>query len=241
MGTTAHMAKNQWVRIVTLFLCHPIARSLGLLAMGIFLSNCGQVSESCFGFSQKQRPKDFSLIYTLPVKFSNCSPEGDSFYWDFGDGSSSQEKNPEHLFRAPGQYTVILKTRTKHKEDQSSTTLMLIEPSASDSLTKSWRLTGLTEYILNQNYPIDSSVVGYSATIWKFLREGILHISGFPQTTSESWMIVERKLVTDHKHYQILNLENNQLILESTDTLYNSHPGIKALIKRKLVFESFQD
>lgn len=31
-----------------------------------------------------------------------------SWHWDFGDGTSSAEKNPTHLYRTPGSYTVAL-------------------------------------------------------------------------------------------------------------------------------------
>jgi len=31
-----------------------------------------------------------------------------SWHWDFGDGSSSTEQNPQHIYKAPGNYVVVL-------------------------------------------------------------------------------------------------------------------------------------
>lgn len=43
------------------------------------------------------------------VKFSNQSAESAIAYeWDFGDGSTSEEENPLHIFPAPGTYKVSL-------------------------------------------------------------------------------------------------------------------------------------
>lgn len=41
------------------------------------------------------------------VTFNNTS-RGDSFEWDFGDGGTSTERNPQHTFTQPGRYLVRL-------------------------------------------------------------------------------------------------------------------------------------
>lgn len=43
-----------------------------------------------------------------PVIFNNNSANGNSFFWDFGDGSTSTEVNPVHYYAGPGNYTVTL-------------------------------------------------------------------------------------------------------------------------------------
>jgi len=42
------------------------------------------------------------------VTFTNTSQGGDSFVWNFGDGSSSMEESPIHTYAAQGEYTVTL-------------------------------------------------------------------------------------------------------------------------------------
>ena len=46
----------------------------------------------------------------LTVRFSNESILADSWLWDFGDGTTSTEKNPTHRYLAAGAYTVSLMT-----------------------------------------------------------------------------------------------------------------------------------
>ena len=43
-----------------------------------------------------------------PVVFSNNSANGNSFLWDFGDGTTSTDVNPSHVYPGPGNYTVTL-------------------------------------------------------------------------------------------------------------------------------------
>ncbi len=50
-----------------------------------------------------------SLCVSAPIQFaSESNTEINSYAWDFGDGESSTEANPEHLFALEGQYLVQL-------------------------------------------------------------------------------------------------------------------------------------
>ncbi len=43
------------------------------------------------------------------VQFTNTSMAAQSYFWDFGDGSTSTEVNPQHLYSQTGTFTVKLK------------------------------------------------------------------------------------------------------------------------------------
>ncbi len=43
-----------------------------------------------------------------PVVFSNNSANGNAFFWDFGDNTTSTDVNPSHLYPGPGNYDVTL-------------------------------------------------------------------------------------------------------------------------------------
>lgn len=46
-----------------------------------------------------------------PVVFNNNSANGNEFEWHFGDGQTSTQVNPSHVYSGPGQYTVTLIVR----------------------------------------------------------------------------------------------------------------------------------
>jgi len=51
---------------------------------------------------------------------ANCSENGFRYYWDFGDGNNSEEKNPEHFYTSSGTYTVELKVYSKNNKSFKS-------------------------------------------------------------------------------------------------------------------------
>lgn len=105
---------------------------------------------ACFG--QKAAFEVVSKNDYAPAKviFNNLSKKADSFVWDFGDGTQSQETNPHHLFLNSGRYTVTLsaskgKKTSLVKKDifikAPEDCLVLIQTSAGDMLAKLYRDT----------------------------------------------------------------------------------------------------
>jgi len=67
----------------------------------------------------------------LGVQFnSDCSTLGQTttFAWDFGDGFSSDQKNPIHDFQQPGEYTVTLIVREGDSVSVSDPLRILVQP-----------------------------------------------------------------------------------------------------------------
>ena len=52
--------------------------------------------------------------------------EPTSWLWDFGDGSTSEEQHPQHVYAAPGAYTVCLTATNEWGSSQSCQTVMII-------------------------------------------------------------------------------------------------------------------
>lgn len=50
------------------------------------------------------------------VVFENQSEKADTYYWDFGDGTTSNETSPEHLYLNSGHYTVRLVAKKGKRE-----------------------------------------------------------------------------------------------------------------------------
>jgi PKD repeat protein len=77
----------------------------------------------------------FYLNKSLPnvgeeVFFTNTTLGSDpiSFEWIFGDGETSTDMNPSHIFTKAGSFTVILTATNDYGSDEASATLYVVEP-----------------------------------------------------------------------------------------------------------------
>jgi gliding motility-associated-like protein len=63
-------------------------------------------------FTQEFLSAGFNLPDTLcaglPVDFQNTSENADTYHWDFGDGNTGTDPNPQYVYDSPGTYTVVL-------------------------------------------------------------------------------------------------------------------------------------
>jgi hypothetical protein len=70
------------------------------------------------------------------VGFTDTSVKGSgeitSWYWEFGDGSSSNEKNPNHGYSGYGGYTVSLQVEDENSKTSSVQTRVSIEEGGSN-------------------------------------------------------------------------------------------------------------
>ncbi len=69
---------------------------------------------------------DTSGCDPLTVQFQNLTPNGTSFSWDFGDGTTSTEQNPQHVYHQ-GVYNVTLSVTTSSGCSGSVTYLQYIK------------------------------------------------------------------------------------------------------------------
>jgi large repetitive protein len=61
------------------------------------------IPNSSFGYSP-----DMDVIYDLEITFTDSSSGANQWYWQFGDGSVSDDQNPVYTYRRGGYYTVEL-------------------------------------------------------------------------------------------------------------------------------------
>jgi len=86
-----------------------------------------------FDFTGEIIPVSFNTIEnneceTLTADFTNTSTLGDTYAWDFGDGSSiSNEENPTHIYTSPGTYTVTLTVSDSVNCDETNTETYIID------------------------------------------------------------------------------------------------------------------
>ncbi|MFA6944715.1 MAG: PKD domain-containing protein [Pedobacter sp.] len=58
-------------------------------------------------FRSEPRPPS-KLSFPIRVRFFNESKDADAFLWDFGDGNTSTDKDPEHTYLSAGDFDVTL-------------------------------------------------------------------------------------------------------------------------------------
>ncbi len=118
-------------------------RFLLWLSLALFLQSCAS-NTALFRLANQQ--------VKLPAKasFTSGPVDFDRYEWDFGDGSSSSERNPQHLYTRSGIYHVTLKTfkGNKMKTDQQKIEVLppegcyvAIETSLGNMIAKLYDLT----------------------------------------------------------------------------------------------------
>lgn len=93
----------------------------GILDSGIFLG----VNSLC-GDGQKPVADYDYVIDGATVGFTNLAKYVRSYYWDFGDGASSNVRNPTHEFAVAGIYNVMLITTNYKGSDTIVKTIDLL-------------------------------------------------------------------------------------------------------------------
>lgn len=64
--------------------------------------------------------------YEYKVNFTNQSVNADTYLWDFGDGTGSQEAHPTHEYAQSGTFTVTLTAFSSCGQSESTVTLVIL-------------------------------------------------------------------------------------------------------------------
>ncbi len=113
-----------------------------------------------------------SEIYLNRAKFTNNSTGSiDSYKWDFGDGTTSTETNPYHVYSLPGTYTVKLKG---------------IAGTLSDSIQSQIIISNQSTWTAGGNYSLDKTKTGV-----KNFTDATNLFTTFSQTTITSDITVQ--------------------------------------------------
>lgn len=96
----------------------------------------------------------------LDLYLTDASTQATSWAWDFGDGGTSTQQNPNHTYAGPGYYTVCLITSNICSSDTSCIDSMLVcvDPSAAFSVSSD--STGLADFT--------NTSTGFGTTTWSW-------------------------------------------------------------------------
>jgi len=96
----------------------------------------GELTESMFDPPLTQ----FSSYQSLnEVVFTNSSENADTYFWDFGDGITSEEGFPTHVYDTPGEYHISLTSKNENSATSATGHVTIeglnrIEPTAAGNL-----------------------------------------------------------------------------------------------------------
>ena len=125
------------------------------------------------------------------VKFTNLSSGNSvSYLWDFGDGTTSTEKNPLHEYAKSGYYTVTLTAKGEVDTDVAEQTVLINDESF-------WRVDGM--FYLSDT----ESGVRY----FKSAESLFNFINGIPLSGN-----VKISVLSDHSFTYVLNANNVQVL-----------------------------
>jgi hypothetical protein len=75
------------------------------------------------------------------VEFSDASPGADAWSWSYGDGATSTDQNPNHIFPGSGNYLITLIARNACGSDTTQQTLAIFANGLDDSsLSANWQI-----------------------------------------------------------------------------------------------------
>ncbi len=114
--------------------------------------------------------------------FTNTSLAGQTFQWDFGDGGTSTDINPTHLYNAPGNYTITLIANDPGTCNVTDTTRQTITvaslPTANFSFTPTSPTENTPEIFTNLSSPDAVRFIwnfGDGDTLQTASRQGVTH------------------------------------------------------------------
>jgi PKD repeat protein len=126
---------------------------------------------------------DVTSTCTGAVQFTDASTLANSWLWNFGDGQTSTDQNPQHTYTADGTYTVSLFVENAYGDDTYSITDMITVDMPDSPTTTGAEACGPSSLTLNASGA--GSLNWYdAATDGNFITNGSEYTNTFANTTT---------------------------------------------------------
>ena len=126
----------------------------------------------------------------LKVSFTNTSQNYTTCNWNFGDGQTSSEVNPVHIYAAEGEYTVTLTAKDANgNQDVYSTKIVLSDPNVlltalTGMESKTWKLI---RDVTTGRYPLECGPEDHSQIWWAMGRDNN-ELANRPCQLNDEWI-----------------------------------------------------
>lgn len=147
-----------------------------LIAVTVVFVSCQKKPTACFTTTPA------TLTVHDDVRFTNCSTEGYSYQWNFGDGVKSNMVAPSHTYHTVGTYEVTLKATSKNEWKYEKVT----SPNGTD----------VTSYYVNRHMEIkkDGNFISDNGVgTWQFGSDKEIIVFTFSGGSSMTWNIIKLK------------------------------------------------
>jgi PKD repeat protein len=101
---------------------------------------------------------------TVEIRFTNNSKNADSYFWDFGDGTFSEEENPTKIYAKAGKFTVRLIAKNTKAESATSDQITVVRNSDGTGPVVSVTFQQSSENFLLVNFTI--TLQGVNSLRW---------------------------------------------------------------------------
>lgn len=107
----------------------------GTITVALLLSNAAGTATTDIEVTVIDLPEpNFDFTNNLnTVMFTNTSTNGVSYNWDFGDGTTSDLANPEHLYATVGTYTVTLEVTNECGTESITSDILISTTSVNEA------------------------------------------------------------------------------------------------------------
>lgn len=122
------------------------------------------------GITQPTAIFSVSKINPLTIELFNESKHADTFLWNFGDGTTSTDKNPIHKYKNKGVYRITLKAMKKGKTDEAEAIITIENPTRVYVTGYSYeKLSIENEYFMLKITDDDIFTTTWCTTEWKLV------------------------------------------------------------------------
>lgn len=99
-------------------------KASGVIAALLVLSSCSKTPEACFSVDKGS----LNTKVNEEIQFSTaCTTDGDSYAWEYGDGSGDTGASAKHKYPQPGSYVVKLTAKNSSKSSSASKTVTVTQ------------------------------------------------------------------------------------------------------------------